>query len=494
MKLLESVVPTARMEACTAPRYEIMEKLGQGGSGTVYKAMDRELERPVAIKRLTNNEVAQGESRPTTHGGQESLRREALALSALQHPNIVTIHDIGADEDGPFVVMEYLEGQTLEEVIENAPLPLKEFTQLVRETLLGLGAAHARNILHRDLKPANIMLVWLPTGGFQFKILDFGIAKSGVAPSQQTMDAEEGVMGSIHFMAPEQFERLTLDARTDLYALGCTFFHALTGRYAHEGETMPQIMAAHLHHTVGPLAELRPDLPQPVVDWVLWLMNRLPDDRPASAAQALASFEHILQQSEESTVVTKTAPKSTAPRVVRLPATALPQSAATPAAKVAPRPFPFLLMGVLVTVAAIGAAGIFLWQKRSSGDNAISAVAPVAPASQTSAVAAAPPDTNALPPTALADFRELVSKPAVVEGVIVSMGESKAGTTRYLNFSRAPGQTVSLAFRADTDSVFPRTRLATFIGQKVRGHGVVADHRSNLVIYIEREADLVAQK
>ena len=87
-----------------------------------------------------------------------------------------------------------------------------------------------------------------------------------------------------------------------------------------------------------------------------------------------------------------------------------------------------------------------------------------------------------------------MSKPAVVEGVIVSMGESKAGNTRYLNFSRAPGQTVSLAFRADTDSVFPRTRLATFIGQKVRGQGVVADHRSNLVIYIEREADLVAQK
>jgi len=273
-------------------RYEILGKIGQGGAGMVYKARDTYLERLVAIKRLT------APAAKRTSGPQattESLLREARTLCAIQHPNIITLFDMGVDEEGPFVVMEYLEGRSLEEVIGEAPLPMGEFTLLARDVLNGLGAAHSCNIIHRDIKPSNIMLVWLPTGELRFKILDFGLAKLSVKPMVQTMDVSGGVLGSIHFMSPEQFERAPLDARTDMYSTGCVFFHALTSRYPFSGKTEPQVMMSHMYHKVGPLAEVRPDVPTPVVDWVMKFIERAPDDRHQSAHEALAALQTALQ-------------------------------------------------------------------------------------------------------------------------------------------------------------------------------------------------------
>jgi len=274
------------------PRYEVIGKIGQGGAGSVYKARDVYLERMVAIKRLTGPAPSRSSGpQPTT----ESLLREARTLSAIQHPNIITLYDMGIDEEGPFVVMEYLEGQSLEAVIELAPLPLAEFTMLARDVLNGLHAAHSRSIIHRDMKPSNIMLVWLPNGDLQFKILDFGLAKLSVKPMVQTMDVSGGVLGSIHFMSPEQFERAPLDARTDLYSTGCVFFHALTAKYPFGGKTEPQVMMSHMYHKVGPLAEVRPDLPEPVVDWVMKFIERAPDNRHQTAAEALTGLEIALR-------------------------------------------------------------------------------------------------------------------------------------------------------------------------------------------------------
>ncbi len=274
-------------------RYTIESVIGQGGAGTVYKALDTQLDRPVAIKKL---HTVDGSASQTAllQNATATLLREAKVLSALQHPNIVTLYDIGVDEEGPFVVMEYLDGQTLEEAIEQAPLPLREFTILANNILHGLRAAHSRNILHRDMKPANIKLVWLPADELQFKILDFGLAKFSAIPSVQTMDVRGGVMGSIHFMAPEQFERSPLDARTDLYSTGCVFFHALTASYPFSGKTEPQVMMSHMYHKVGPLADLRPDVPVPLVDWVLKFMNRDPNERHQSAAEALQALQTAL--------------------------------------------------------------------------------------------------------------------------------------------------------------------------------------------------------
>ena len=281
------------METVTS-RYEVLGKIGQGGSGSVYKALDRHLERHVAIKRLHGPDeiVVPGSPSPSA-GTADSLFREARTLGAIQHPNIVTLYDLGVDEDGPFAVMEYLRGRPLEDVIEKAPLPLIEFSILVRDVLNGLAAAHACNILHRDMKPSNVMLLWLPTGDLQFKILDFGLAKFSAKPAVQTMDMAGGVMGSIHFMAPEQFERAPLDARTDLYSTGCVFFHALTARHPFAGKTGPQVMMAHMDHKVGPLAQRRPDVPPALVDWVLKFILRKPEERHASAMDALRAFREV---------------------------------------------------------------------------------------------------------------------------------------------------------------------------------------------------------
>lgn len=264
-------------------RYEIREKLGQGGLGAVYKAYDKQLKREVALKRVLT----------PTQEAVDSLLHEATSLSSLMHPNIVTVFDVGQDDQGGFVVMELLDGETLDDTISRAPLTLPDFAEVVNQTLEALIAAQAVNMTHRDLKPSNVMVIWRPSGRFQLKILDFGLAKISAAPTPQTSDQEEGIMGSIYFMAPEQFERTTLDFRTDMYALGCIYYYCLTGLYPFDGETAPQVMMSHLHHLVRPLEVVRPDIPEEVGDWVMWLMERNREDRPGSAREALDRFPDL---------------------------------------------------------------------------------------------------------------------------------------------------------------------------------------------------------
>ena len=178
-------------------RYEIRGKLGQGGIGTVYRAFDQRMNREVAIKRII----------PESGGNQDKatrqLTQEAGALAALQHPHIVTVYDVGLDEDGPYVVMELLTGKTLDEVIESgAPLTFQDFRELALQSQEALIAAQELSMVHRDLKPGNVMLNWLPSGKFQVKIVDFGLAKFTPKPSLQTLDHGDSVFGSIYFMSP----------------------------------------------------------------------------------------------------------------------------------------------------------------------------------------------------------------------------------------------------------------------------------------------------
>ncbi len=261
-------------------RYEIHDKIGQGGVGEVYRARDTQLDREVAIKRL----------KAADDQDDDELFREARALSALQHPNVVTVFDVGSDDQGPFAVMELLKGETLDETVERSPMTLDDFRGVVRQTLEGVIAAHSVGLLHRDIKPSNLMVSWLPSGKFQLKILDFGLAKFSASASEQTSDQEDGILGSIYFMAPEQFERGALDARTDVYALGCVYYYCLTGLHPFDGDTSPQVMASHLRHDVRDLAALRPDVPQEVCRWVMWLINRNAGERPSSAKEAYDYF------------------------------------------------------------------------------------------------------------------------------------------------------------------------------------------------------------
>jgi serine/threonine protein kinase len=267
-------------------RYEIRGKIGQGGLGAVYRGYDTRMNREVAIKRISVTAGDPGLQEESTR----QLIKEAGALASLQHPNIVTVYDVGADEDGPYVVMELISGKTLDELIERAPLTWPDFRELALQTLEALIAAEELGLIHSDIKPSNLMLTWLPSGKFQMKIVDFGLATLTQSQSREDLQEIEAVFGSIFFMAPEQFERIPLDARSDIYAMGCVYYQALTGKYPFNGETGHDVMVSHLHHRVVPLQEIRSDIPLWVCDWIMWLINRMPVDRPESARDALLVF------------------------------------------------------------------------------------------------------------------------------------------------------------------------------------------------------------
>lgn len=269
-------------------RYEIRGKIGQGGVGAVYRAYDTQLRREVAIKRVLASEEGEGIEDPEV--ATKNLLKEATALSSVQHPHICTVYDAGIDKEGPFVVMELINGKTLDEMVERGTLTFDDFREVAIQSQEAMIAAQDLDLVHRDLKPSNVMVCWLPSGRFQVKLVDFGLAKFSAKPSLQTIDHGDAVFGSIFFMAPEQFERTPLDRRTDMYALGCMYYYSLAGTYPFNGDSAPQVMASHLQNSVQPLQELRPDLPQWVCEWVMWHLARNMDDRPESARVALEKF------------------------------------------------------------------------------------------------------------------------------------------------------------------------------------------------------------
>jgi serine/threonine protein kinase len=271
-------------------RYEFVRKVAQGGFGRVYVARDTRLGREVAIKRLLSREES-----ASFEQAQATFEREATTLAAMQHPNIVQIFDFDSDEEGTYVVMEMLDGETLKDRLNRGPLTWDTFVSVTRQALDAINAAHLKGILHRDLKPENLFLHKTGTGMKVLKILDFGLAKLSSAPSRQTMDQAGNVFGSIYYMAPEQFMREPLDGRTDLYALGCVFYQALTSRFPFYGENMQSTMEAHMSHDVKHIRDRRPDVEAPVADWLMRLISFRPEDRPADAISALRGFEAALE-------------------------------------------------------------------------------------------------------------------------------------------------------------------------------------------------------
>lgn len=286
-------------------RYEIRGKIGQGGLGAVYKGYDTRMNREVAIKRIS----VSNEDPTLQEESTRQLLKEAGALASLQHPHIVTVYDVGADADGPYVVMELINGKTLDELIEQAPLTWSDFRELAIQTQEALIAAQELDLIHSDIKPSNLMLTWLPSGKFQLKIVDFGLATLTQSQTREELEELEAVFGSIFFMAPEQFERVPLDARVDVYAMGCVYYQALTGTYPFRGETGNEVMTSHLHHTVIPLQEIRSEIPLWACDWIMWQINRMPADRPANARECL----HIFLQNDKNPTPTLSLGKATPP-------------------------------------------------------------------------------------------------------------------------------------------------------------------------------------
>ena len=226
--------------------YEILGNLGGGGMGFVYRAWDARLHREVAIKLL--------HSEYTMPGMRERFLREARAASALNHPNICTIFDIGEQNGEPYLVMELLEGKTLKDLIDTRTVQLDELLAISREVAEALGAAHAKGVIHRDIKPANIFLVDKPNGGVQAKVLDFGLAKfsGGVlgARSNRSLDltAAGATVGTLAYMSPEQARGEVLDSRSDLFSLGVVMYEMATRHIPFPGATSALVFVQLLNH------------------------------------------------------------------------------------------------------------------------------------------------------------------------------------------------------------------------------------------------------
>ncbi len=253
-------------------RYRIEAEIGQGGMGTVYRGFDTTLDRPVAIKVLSRSGLGTE--------GRSQLLDEAQMAAKLNHPNIVTVHDVGEEESIPFIVMEYVEGESLH---EQPPESIGDTLAIMRQVCAGLEHAHEQGIIHRDLKPENVVITLDGTA----KLMDFGLARS-VASRYTT---EGMVVGTVFYLAPEQALGQEIDLRSDLYSLGVMLYELTTGELPFVDQDPIAVITQHLHAPVVPPRAKNADVPLALNELILNLMSKDPQDRPVSAREVLRILE-----------------------------------------------------------------------------------------------------------------------------------------------------------------------------------------------------------
>src|ERR1700730_11295978 len=275
--------------------YEILSAVGAGGMGEVYKARDTRLDRIVAIKVLPTHLADRSELR-------ERFEREARTIASLNHPHICVLHDIGQQDGIDFLVMEFLEGETLAQRLLKGSLPLEQVLKYAIEMADALDKAHRKGITHRDLKPGNIMLTKSGT-----KLLDFGLAKlkqeaapanvqlSQLPTANEPLTAQGTIVGTLQYMAPEQLEGKEVDARTDIFAFGAVVYEMATGKRAFEGRTQASVIGAIMSSEPPVISSLQPMTPPALDRVVKRCLAKDPDERWHSAKDLCDELKWIAE-------------------------------------------------------------------------------------------------------------------------------------------------------------------------------------------------------
>ncbi len=371
----------------TVAQYQFIEKLGAGGMGEIYKAQDTRLHRMVAIKVL-----------PASRSGDPERRRrflqEAQAASSLNHPSIITIHDVLSEGDTEFMVMEYVAGKTLNDIIPKGGLRVPQALKYALQMADALNTAHTAGIVHRDLKPANVMVT--DSGGF-VKVLDFGLAKltergpiTAIGEDAETiatsapLTVEGSIMGTVSYMSPEQAQGKRVDQRSDVFSFGAVLYEMVTGRRAFEGESSLSTLSSILRDEAKPMAEVAPDVPVQLELVIQQCLRKNPDERYQTMRDVQAALSMLKRDSDSGSLYTTRVampamagagggpgslagtPPSLAPAMSIPPASMPPPSSMNLVGKRSSA----TILGVLAVVLALAGGGVYWWGKKQAAEKA----------------------------------------------------------------------------------------------------------------------------